>query len=74
MEVEPQFVLAADDSKNIFGGRPSTAPLGEDIEKSESRKPGSRDAAKKRIKKKIDKKVHNREERKEGEDSDDDGF
>ena len=74
VEVEPQFVLVADDSKNIFGGRPSTAPLGEDIEKSESRKPGSRDASKKRIKKKVAKKLKEREERKEGEESGDDGF
>jgi hypothetical protein len=52
VEVEPQFVLAADDSKNIFA-RPSTAPLN-DIEASENKKPGTADSRKKR---KITKKV-----------------
>jgi len=40
IEVEPQFVLAADDSKNIFG-RPSTSPLTDAIEGSENKKPGT---------------------------------
>jgi len=40
VEVEPQFVLAADDSKNIFG-RPSTAPLNQLIEGSDNKKPVS---------------------------------
>lgn len=39
VDVEPQFVLEADDSKNIFGARTSTAmPFGSDIEKSEDKK------------------------------------
>ena len=50
LEVEPQFVLAADDSKNIFG-RPSTAPLGQDIERSEIKKSGS--SENRRRKKKV---------------------
>lgn len=40
IEVEPQFVLAADDTKNIFA-RPSTAPLNEAIEGSDNKKPGT---------------------------------
>lgn len=41
VEVEPQFVLAADDSKNIFG-RSSSTPFGQDvIENSENKKSGS---------------------------------
>lgn len=39
VQFEPQFILDADDSKNIFAGRPSTAPLSEDIERSEQKKP-----------------------------------
>lgn len=54
VEVEPQFVLAADDSKNIFG-RPSSTPLNELIEGSDNKKPGS--AQKKRKTKKVFKKV-----------------
>ena len=78
VDVEPQFVLAPDDSKNIFG-RPSTAPLGEDaIERSENKKPGAGDS-KRRTKKTVVRKVKDPrrasgEERKAGEDSDDDGF
>jgi len=34
-DIEPQFVMEADDGKNIFG-RPSTAALQMDIEKSEA--------------------------------------
>ena len=85
VEVEPQFVLAADDSKNIFA-RPSTAPLN-DIEASENKKPGTADSRKKRAKKVVIRKkmksatrdiksassdAHLKE--KDGEESDDDGF
>lgn len=75
VDVEPQFVLAADDSKNIFG-RSSTAPFGQDmIEGSENKKPGT--GQNKRRKKNVLRKVKDpkskNEERKEG-DSDDDGF
>lgn len=51
VEIEPQFVLAADDSKNIFA-RPSTAALN-DIEASENKKPGTADSKRKRRTKKI---------------------
>ena len=52
VEAEPQFVLAADDSKNIFA-RPSTSPLNEMIENSDNRKPGTADSKRKRKVKKI---------------------
>jgi len=54
VEVEPQFVLAADDSKNIFG-RPSSAPLNEQIEGSDNKKPSS--AQKKRKVKNVFRRV-----------------
>jgi hypothetical protein len=84
VEVEPQFVLAADDSKNIFA-RPSTAPLN-DIEASENKKPGTADSRKKRAKKVVLRKKMKSATRdinsasseavlrKEGEESGDDGF
>lgn len=81
VEVEPQFVLAADDSKNIFG-RPSTAHLNEQIEGSDNKKPGtagSGEGKKRRAKKIVIRKrktsaqgnqiVHD-----QGSDSMDDGF
>lgn len=52
VEIEPQFVLAADDSKNIFA-RPSTSPLNEMIEGSDKKKPNTADSKKKRKTKKI---------------------
>ena len=52
VEVEPQFVLAADDSKNIFA-RPSTSPLNDMIEGADNRKPGTADSKKRRKVKKI---------------------
>lgn len=56
VEVEPQFVLAADDSKNIFG-RSSATPFGQDmIENSENKKSGSA-SSKKRSKKTYMRKV-----------------
>ena len=89
VEVEPQFVLAADDSKNIFA-RPSTSPLNEMIENSDNRKPGTADSKRKRkvkkvlVKKKVgsvtrDSKSSSSGEafnlrKQDGEDSDDDGF
>ena len=84
VEVEPQFVLAADDSKNIFA-RPSTAALN-DIEASENKKPGTADSRKKRAKKVVLRKKMKSATRdinsasseavlrKEGEESGDDGF
>lgn len=84
VEVEPQFVLAADDSKNIFA-RPSTAPLN-DIEASENKKPGTADSRKKRAKKVVLRKKMKSATRdinsasseavfkKDGEESGDDGF
>ena len=77
---EPQFVMEADDSKNIFG-RPSTAPLGMDIERSEQKKPRKKTKGKKLVIRK--RKTPNsgssdlnplEEGKQEDEDSIDDGF
>jgi hypothetical protein len=76
-EVEPQFVLAADDSKNIFG-RASSTPLGLDIERSENKKPGSSENKKRKHKKVVLRKVKDtksgEEEKEENDSNDDDGF
>lgn len=75
-DVEPQFVLAADDSKNIFT-RASFAPTGADmIERSDNKKPGSSES-RKRKKKTVLRKVTKgptEEELKKEDSVEDDGF
>lgn len=77
--MEPQFVLAADDSKNIFA-RPSTSPLNEMIEGSDSKKPGTAGSRKRKTKKVVvkrkvkDSRPGTANSGQNGEDSGDDGF
>lgn len=74
--VEPQFVLAADDSKNIFA-HTSNVAFGADIEGAENKKPGSGDNKRRTKKKKtVLRKVKESTEREEKKDDsiDDDGF
>lgn len=73
--VEPQFVLAADDSKNIFA-HTSTVAFGADIEGAENKKPGSGDNKRRKKKKTVLRKVKESSDRSEKQDdsNDDDGF
>lgn len=78
VEVEPQFVLAADDSKNIFG-RTSSTPFGNDmIENSENKKPGTGESNRRKkktyLRKVKDPKPASAGNEEEKEDLGDDGF